>query len=265
MTRVEVVYRLANRAGLMMMRALRLDVRWTGAEHVPTRGPVILAANHVGFPDFIVVQRAVLERGRLVRFLTRYDVWSVPGVGLAMDRMGHIPVDRAVPAHAYLLARRVLREGEAVGVFPEAGISHSFTVRPLMRGAVALARETGAPVVPVAVWGTQRILTAGQRVPDLARGRRVDLSFGPPLHVGAGDDLTARTHELGRRLTEQLEALQRLPEHQPRPGEVASWHPAHLGGHAPDRREARALDAVPRSAVTPSWGPGVPAGPGGGG
>ena len=63
--------------------------------------------------------------------------------------MQHIPVDRQAPAHAYLRARRMLREGEAVGGFPEAGISFSYTVRPLMRGLVALARETGAPVVPV--------------------------------------------------------------------------------------------------------------------
>ena len=60
-------------------------------------------------------------------------------------RMRHIPVNREAPAHAYLRARRLLEEGEAVGGFPEAGISYSFTVRPLMRGFVSLAQQTGAP------------------------------------------------------------------------------------------------------------------------
>ena len=62
-----------------------------------------------------------------------------------MDGMRHVPVDREAPAAAYLAARRLLREGEAVGIFPEAGISYSYAVRSLMRGPAALARETGAP------------------------------------------------------------------------------------------------------------------------
>ena len=90
--------------------------------------------------------------------------------------------------HAYLRARRLLEEGEAVGGFPEAGISYSFTVRPLMRGFVSLAQQTGAPVVPLAVWGTQRLFSVGEPdpPPDLTRRRRVDLAFGAPLYVGAG-------------------------------------------------------------------------------
>lgn len=251
---MENVYHVANRLGIAMMRALRIDVCWTGAEHVPTAGPVILAATHVAYPDFMFIERAVLGRRRYVRFLTRYDVWNVPLVGFGMDRMKHIPVDREAPAHAYLLARRALHDGEAIGLFPESGISHSFAVRPLMRGAAALAAETGAAVVPVAIWGTQRIFTVGHRRPDLTRGRRVDLSFGEPMHADRDDDLTDWTQRLGRRLTDQLERLQQLPEHRPRPGEVAAWYPAHLGGHAPDRHAARALDVVPTGAVRPTWG-----------
>ena len=54
-----------------------------------------------------------------------------------------------------------------------------------------------------------------------------------------------------------LEEIQQLPEHRPAPGEYAPWYPAHLGGNAPDRAEARGLDTVPRSAVAPTWGPPV--------
>lgn len=250
----EAVYRTTNVLGRAALRLLGVRTEWSGLEHVPERGPVILAANHVGFPDFLVVEQAAIERGRFVRFLCRSDIWDAPLVGRAMDRMRHVPVDRAAPAGAYVVARRLLRDGEAVGIFPEAGVSHSGTVRSLMRGAASLARETGAPVVPVAVWGTQRIWTAGTR-PDPTRGRRVDLRLGPPLTVGPGDDLAEWTTRLGGILTEQLESLQRLPHHRPRPGEVARWYPAHLGGHAPTRAEAVRLDLVPRSAISPTWGP----------
>ncbi len=254
---VEPVYRCVNGLGRLVLRTLRIDVRWTGAEHVPLAGPVVLAATHVGFPDFVFVERVAVTRGRYVRFLTRADVWEVPVVPWFMDRMGHLPVDRLTPAHTYLRARRELEEGEAICAFPEAGVSHSFTVRPLMRGAVALARATGAALVPVAMWGTQRIFSVGDpKLPiDLTRGRRVDLAFGAPAYVAPGDDLTERTHELGHTLTDLLEGLQRLPHHQPRPGEIATWHPAHLGGHAPTRARARELDVVPYHAVIPSWGP----------
>ena len=176
-----------------------------------------------------------------------------------MDGMRHVPVDRAAPAAAYLAARRLLREGEAVCVFPEAGISHSLTVRPLMRGAAALAAETGAPLVPLVVWGGQRVLPLGRDGrrprPDLRRGSLVDVRLGAPLPARPGEDPTGVTERLGHVLTAMLEDVQRLPGHRPADGQWAPWYPAHLGGHAPDRRAALLLDDVPRSALTPTWGP----------
>ena len=184
----DTVYRCVNTLGRLALRGLRLDVSWTGIEHLPRSGPVVLAATHVSFSDFVFLERAAISRGRFVRFMTRHDVWEVPVVPWFMDRMRHIPVDRQVPAHTYLRARRALEAGEAVGGFPEAGISYSYTVRPLMRGVVSLARATGAPLLPVAIWGTQRIFSVGDPEPpiDLTRGRRVDLAFGAPSYVGPG-------------------------------------------------------------------------------
>jgi 1-acyl-sn-glycerol-3-phosphate acyltransferase len=254
----EGVYRIVNRLGRGALWALGIDVRWTGAEHLPLEGPAILAATHASYPDFLFIERAAVSRGRYVRFLTRHDVWNVRAVAPLMNRMQHVPVNREAPVHAYLRARRLLGQGEVVGSFPEAGISYSFTVRPLMRGCLALAQQTGAPVVPLAGWGAQRIFSVGEPEPpiDLTRKRRVDLAFGPPLYVDRSDDLTEKTHELGRALTGLLEGVQQLPHHRPRPGEVATWYPAHLGGHAPTRqRAAGGLDVVPFNAVIPSWGP----------
>jgi 1-acyl-sn-glycerol-3-phosphate acyltransferase len=222
---------------------------------------VVLACNHVSFPDFVFVQEGLLAgSNRLVRFLCRHEIWD-SGVGWAMDRMGHVPVDRQAPAAAYLGARRLLREGEVVCAFPEGGISAAYVVRAMMPGAVALARETGAALVPVTVWGGQRLwgqkraLDAPFPRPDLTRGRLVDVRFRAPMFVGPDADLAGTTRELGRRLQAGLEELQRLPEHRPRPGEWAPWYPAHLGGHAVERRASYDLDGMPRAAVVPDWGP----------
>lgn len=256
------VYRATNLLGRGVLRLLGVDTRWTGLEHLPERGPFLLAATHVGYPDFVMIEQAAVERGHYVRFMCRHDVWHVPLVRVAMDRMRHVPVDRAAPAGAYLRARALLREGEVVGTFPEAGISWSYTVRSLMPGVASLARETGAPVVPVALWGSQRVWSVGlpdtrgrKPRPSLRRGRRVDVSFGAPLTIGGDEDLVSFTSRLGAAMTGQLEALQQLPHHRPRPGEHAPWYPAHLGGQAPTRTEAAHLDVVPRSAVRPTWGP----------
>ncbi|QIK74425.1 1-acyl-sn-glycerol-3-phosphate acyltransferase [Nocardioides piscis] len=258
----EVCYRLANALGRVALKGLAIDVQHTGTEHVPTRGPVLLAATHVSYPDFVFLEHAAITRRRFVRFMCRHDIWHHRVAAVPMSRMQHVPVDREAPAAAYLRARRLLREGEAVCAFPEAGISYSYTVRSLMRGVASLARETGAPVVPVALWGSQRLYSVGrpdergaEPPPDWTRRRRVDVAFGEPMWIGEGEDLTQWTRGLGARLTGLLEGIQAQPHHRPRAGEWAPWYPAHLGGSAPTRHEARELDSVPRSAVRPSWGP----------
>jgi len=247
--RTDRLYRVTNALGRALLRGLRVDVRVHGLERIPAAGPVVVASTHNSFLDFVMLEYAAAQQGRFVRFLARHDVWDNRAVGRAMTAMGHVPVDRAAPAAAYLHARRLLRDGQAVGVFPEAGISHSFQVRALMPGAVALALETGAPLVPVAMWGAQRISTAGDptRRPDLTRGRTVDISVGTPLTLPA--DVVAGTRTLGAALQALLDPLQAMRHHQPGTGVTALWHPAHLGGHAPTPERAASLAQLPRGAV----------------
>jgi 1-acyl-sn-glycerol-3-phosphate acyltransferase len=257
----EATYRAVIAAGRVALRALDVTTRSEGVEHVPRSGPALLVSNHVSFPDFLFIGRALLGRRPFVRFMCRHDIWDVRVVGRAMTAMRHVPVDRTSPAAAYLTARRLLAEGEAVCVFPEGGISAAYVVRALMPGAAALARETGAPLVPVTLWGSQRIWAQKRDSadvlprPDLTRGRLVDVRFGAPRTVAPDEDVVAWTREHGHRMQRALESLQRLPEHRPRPGEHAPWYPAHLGGHALDRAASFALDRSPRSAVAPEWGP----------
>ncbi|HNI71026.1 MAG TPA: lysophospholipid acyltransferase family protein [Marmoricola sp.] len=250
-------YRIANTVFRTAMRALAVEVNTEGLEHVPRSGPVIFAATHVSYPDFVFIQEAASRGDRWLRFMSRYDVWNNPWAASFMNGMRHIPVDRSAPAAAYLRARELLAEGEAVAIFPEAGISYSFTVRPLMKGVAALARATGATVIPTAVWGSQRIYSVGDPEPpfDRTRGRRVDVLFGEPLVDPGERDLREQTEFLGHTLTQMLEELQLRDYHRPRPGEFATWYPAHLGGCAPTREQALNLDEVPRAAVLPTWGP----------
>jgi 1-acyl-sn-glycerol-3-phosphate acyltransferase len=249
---VELTYPAVAGLGRVLFRALDLRISVEGDAQVPTRGPVVLAGNHVSFLDPLLLGLAARRSARRPRFLARHDLWRPPVAGALLRRMQHVPVDRAAPAAAYLGARSLLRAGEAVALFPEAGISTSFTVRSLMPGAVALARETGAPLLPVALWGCQRVLGPG-RPPDLTRGRPVSVVVGPPLVVEPAEDLRSATGRLGAVLQSMLDELQVRPEHRPAPGEPAPWHPAHLGGGAPTPADARLVESVPAGALAPAW------------
>lgn len=243
---MELVYPLASVAGRAMFTALGLRIDVDGTEHVPPSGPVVLASNHVSFLDFTLVGLAAAPRK--VRFLTRQDAFDHWAAGPFLRAMRHVPVDRSAPAAAYLASRRLLDNGEAVGVFPEAGISQAYDVRELMPGAVALAAATGAPLVPMVIWGPQRVASA-RRPLDLHRGRPVSISVGAPIIYDRSTEVVAATVDLGVRLQAMLDRLQALPRHRPAPGEPAPWHPAHLGGSAPTRAEAAPRESSPRSAI----------------
>ncbi len=252
---MELAYRTTTALGRTAMRAVDLRVTLDDAHHVPRSGAAVLVANHVSFLDFLLVGLAARAAGRYPRFLARHEVWSNPVAGPFMTAMRHVPVDRGAPAAAYLRARALLEEGEAVAVFPEAGISTSYTVRALMPGAAALAAETGAPLVPVAHWGGQRLATAHRPV-EVRRGRPVSIRVGPPYVVAPGTDPRRATRDLGALLQGMLDALQHRPEHQPRPGEPAPWHPAHLGGSAPTPQSAQHIERTRHPhAVAPTWAP----------
>jgi len=234
-------YRLVVRAarGVFAGLGLRLDVR--GAEHLPTHGGAVLAGNHVGFLDFLFVGLVGRERGRFVRFLAKQGVFHPPVVGPAMRAMRHVPVDRAHGEVALRQAVARVSAGEVVGVFPEATISHSWELRPFRPGAAAVAAWCDVPLVPVAVWGSQRILTVGGRF-SLRRGTAVTILVGEPLHPGPDADPYAVTEQLRARLETLLdEAIETHPD-RPRDDVDRWWLPASRGGTAPGREEGLRLD-----------------------
>jgi len=252
----ELVYRPVIGLALTMFKAWDLKIDCQGSENIPRSGGAVLVSNHISYLDFIFNGFAALPQKRLVRFMAKRELFDHRWTGPLMRSLHHIEVDRGEGLASYHTAVDYLKAGEAVGIFPEAGVSTSYTVRALMPGAVALARETGAPLVPVALWGPQRILTASRPV-DLHRGRPVSILVGTPRYVDPAADLREATAGLGACLQGMVDVLQRRPAHQPAPGEHAPWHPAHLGGSAPDAAHARTLESVPVSALAPSWLPGV--------
>jgi 1-acyl-sn-glycerol-3-phosphate acyltransferase len=231
----DLTYRLVIRACRAVIRALGLQIEVRGADLVPERGPVVLAANHHGYLDFMLVGLVGTARGRYVRFLAKHAVFQVPVVGSAMRSMGHVSVDRDHGAAAARGGLRRLLEGEVVGVFPEATIGRSFTARERAcwrRGAAYLAMATGAPLVPVAHWGGHRVATIGGRY-SLRRGAAVQVWVGEPLvprPAETAEELTTRLRERIAAMVGELAAAYPQPPQYPA---RTWWWPAHLGGAAP--------------------------------
>jgi 1-acyl-sn-glycerol-3-phosphate acyltransferase len=229
--------------GKALFRALGLRFQLSGTEHVPRSGGALLAFNHVSYVDFILGGYAAVPAGRLVRFMAKQEIFAHRVAGPLMRSMHHVPVDRGDGAESLQHALRLLEAGEVVGIFPEATISRSFEVKELKTGAVRIAAEAGVPLVPVALWGTQRILTK-DHPRDLHRGKTIAIRVGPPMHPAAADP-AAETATLRARLGELVAAAVRgyPPEEQP-PG--CWWLPASYGGTAPTPEEAARLDLAER-------------------
>ena len=133
-----------------------------------------------------------------------------------------------------------LRAGEAVGIFPEATISRAMELKELKTGAVRIAAAAGVPLVPVILWGTQRLMTK-DHPRDFSRGTPISIRVGAPLHP-TGADPVAETAELRAAMAELLdEAIATYADARLQPG--AWWVPASHGGSAPTLDEAVVLDA----------------------
>ena len=229
-------------------RALGMTVTVTGADRIPASGGAVLASNHVSYLDFVLAGLAGVHARRYVRFMAKQGVFDNPVAGPLMRGMKHIPVDRDAGSTSFRTALSALKQGEVVGIFPEATISRSFTVKELKSGAVRLAQASGTPLVPVTVWGGQRMFSKGVPRQLTRRGTHVLIDVGEPIPVPKGGDGDALAALLRDRLQAMLEDQQRRTPEQPRLGEDAWWHPAHLGGRAPTPEQAQALDDAERAA-----------------
>jgi 1-acyl-sn-glycerol-3-phosphate acyltransferase len=193
--------------------------------------------------DFIYGGLAADPSGRYVRFMAKRELFDHRLAGPLMRSLHHIKVDRADGVASYEKALEYLASGEAVGIFPEATISRAFVLKEFKTGAVRIAAQAQVPLVPVILWGTQRMLTK-DRPKDFSRGSQIAISVGTPMHPD-GADPVAETAQLHAAMTSLLaETIRSYPHEDQQPG--SWWLPKSCGGGAPSLSQAAELDMIER-------------------
>ena len=241
----DLTYPSVIAAAKLGFRLLGQRIVLQGTHHVPRSGGVLLAVNHVGYADFVYGGLAANPSGRKVRFMAKREIFDHRWGGPLMRSMHHIEVDRDAGLTSYRTAVEYLRAGEAVGIFPEATISRAMELKEFKTGAVRIAAEARVPVVPVVLWGTQRMLTK-DHPRDFGRGKTILLRVGEPQHP-TGVDPVAETAALKTAMSELLDgAIRDYPAAEQPPG--SWWVPRRHGGSAPTLAEAAELDAAERAA-----------------
>ncbi|NMH92940.1 1-acyl-sn-glycerol-3-phosphate acyltransferase [Pseudonocardia bannensis] len=162
-------------------------IGWRGGHHIPRTGGALLAINHVSFSDPIFDTAFVISHGRMPRYLAKADLWRTPVVRSVLGGGGHIPVHRESlrAGDAYRDAIEALKRGEVVAFYPEATYTSDPDGWPMKakNGIGRIAMVTGAPVIPVANWGTQHVLPPDSGRPRLWPRRRVTMIAGPPVDL----------------------------------------------------------------------------------
>jgi 1-acyl-sn-glycerol-3-phosphate acyltransferase len=243
------IYASAIAASLTSFQAFRWDLRIFGVEHVPANGPGIIATNHVGYLDFVFAGYGVRHQGkRRLRFVAKREVFDQPFAGAMMRGMGHISVDRGGDtAIAMREVSAALAGGDLVGMFPEGTISRSFVPLAGRPGAARMAMAAGVPLIPGAIWGSQRIFTKGRRFRP-SPGTAVLVGFAPAIAYEPDEDPLGVHTRLMAAIRDLLEELQlRYPQRPAGPGDDW-WLPAHLGGSAPTSEEAERMAREDRAA-----------------
>jgi 1-acyl-sn-glycerol-3-phosphate acyltransferase len=184
----------AARAIVQPIFAIAFRLKRTGREHIPKRGPVILAANHRSVLDPIIVglllRRPVYYMGKKQLFHKRRHAWF-------LGALGGFPVDRGGADHQAIdVARHILRRGDCLVIFPEGRCVPSGPPGNPRRGVGRLALTTGATVMPIAITGNEA--SSLRRFPP----RRIRVDVGPPLTFTPDHDAT--NPEAARHTTERI-------------------------------------------------------------
>lgn len=238
---MEPVFRALEITAKAVVKAVGNPISYQGLENIPTSGGAVVAINHTSYVDWLPAALAVQRRGRRVRYLIKAEMQQVKVVNFLIRHTKTIPVNRRDGAQAYALAIQRLREGEVVALMPEATISRSFELKEFKTGAARMALEAQVPIVPMIVWGAQRIWTK-DHPRSLGRNKI-------PVTVAAGSPLPPRDDvaQLETELRNQMMALlHRVQEEYPHPA-GAYWVPRRLGGSAPTLDEAKALEQAERA------------------
>jgi putative phosphoserine phosphatase/1-acylglycerol-3-phosphate O-acyltransferase len=195
----------------------RFDI--TGTEHIPRRGPVLVAANHRSYFDPIAFSLAVFDSGRRPRTLAKKEMFEAPVIGPLMRTLGTIRVDRGGnTATAMAEAEAALRAGECVVILPQGTIPRGEAFfEPRLRGRKGVARlaaATGTKVVPMGILGTEAVWPRSSRLPNVTAVVHppvVRVRVGPPVRGLTGTDMRADTERIMEAIADLLPAEARLP------------------------------------------------------
>jgi putative phosphoserine phosphatase/1-acylglycerol-3-phosphate O-acyltransferase len=207
----------------------RFDI--AGVENVPTRGPVLLAANHRSYFDVAALAMVAAAIGRPVRFLGKKEIFDAPVVGQIAKAIGGIAVDRGSGSDSPLrAAEAALKAGEVVVVLPQGTIPRGdayFDVELKGKtGTARLAASTGAVVVPIGLWGTEKVWPRSSRLPDVTLMRhppKITVRVGKPVSLSL-TNAKADTTAIMAAISALLPAESRV-RHQPTAEELARTKP----------------------------------------
>ncbi len=212
------------------------DIEITGVENIPNSGPAILVGNHRSYFDSAVMAMVVARSGRTIRFLGKKEVFDVPLFGAFAKAMGGIRVDRGTGSDEPLQAAvEALNGGEMVGLMPQGTIPRGPAFfDPELKGrwgAARLAQLTRAPVIPVGLWGTERVWPRNARVPrvmNVLDAPEVTASVGGPVNLKY-KSLDADTKRIMKAIVKQLPPEARV-RREPTPDELAATYPPGYRG-----------------------------------
>jgi putative phosphoserine phosphatase/1-acylglycerol-3-phosphate O-acyltransferase len=208
----------------------RFDI--AGVDHIPADGPAIVVGNHRSYFDPMAMALTLAKRGRPVRFLGKKEVFDAPVVGQLARAMGGIRVERGTGSDEPLAAAALaLEAGELVAMMPQGTIPRGPAFfDPVLKGrwgAARLAAMTGAPVIPVGLWGTEKVWPRSERLPNLLALRnppRVRIRVGPPVEGILGRSADADTKRIMKAITKLLPDKARK-KRTPTPEELARTYP----------------------------------------
>lgn len=184
-------------------------VRVDGIDHVPASGSGIIAFNHVSVLDGPALGiETAFRRRREVRFLVTADIFRHRLYGRVLRSFDQIPIRRgAHDADALEIAIQTVRGGALAAIAPEGRVSDDpeAGLQRIHRGCARIALPTGAPVIPVGIWGSQRRWnTAGPSWSKLWHREPLAIVYGPALHPRPEDDLESFSERLRVALEEQV-------------------------------------------------------------
>jgi putative phosphoserine phosphatase/1-acylglycerol-3-phosphate O-acyltransferase len=193
-----------------LMPYVRFDI--DGTEYIPRHGPGILVMNHRSYFDPGAVSIAIARGGRPVRFLGKKEVFDAPVVGQIATALGGIPVERASGSNEPLRAAVAsIEAGELVAMAPQGTIPRGKAFfDPVLKGrwgAARLHQLTGAPVIPIGMWGTEKVWPRSSRLPNVLNVTNpptVRIRVGPPVVGLKGKSAQADTNRIMKAIVRQL-------------------------------------------------------------